>query len=217
MTSPAIATRAALAAAALACGGALLAACGSSGGSPAAGSTTTKTVTASPGTGTASTAPPPATGSTSSPHAAGPAPCATSGLSVKLGAGNGAAGSTFVPIVFTNTSGSSCSLFGYPGVSFVTGQGGSQIGLAAQRDSTQPAQNIVLAAGGVAHAVLRVVQAANFPAASCQIATASTLKIFPPEQTAPLYLAYSAKTCSSNSTADQVLFIQTIAAGDGSS
>jgi Protein of unknown function (DUF4232) len=215
MTSPAIA-RAALAAAAFACGGALLAACGSSGGSPAAGSTITKTVTAT-ASPSGSTAPPPATGSTSSPHAAGPAPCATSGLSVKLGAGNGAAGSTFVPIVFTNTSGSSCSLFGYPGVSFVTGPGGSQIGLAAQRDSTQPAENVVLAAGGVAHAVLRVVQAQNFPAASCHLATASTIKIFPPEQTAPLYLAFSAKACSSTSAANQVLFIQTIAAGDGSS
>jgi hypothetical protein len=216
MTSPAIAARAALAAVALACGGVLLAACGSSGGSPAAGSTTTKTVTTT-ATPPASTPPPPATGSTSSPHAAGPAPCATSGLSVKLGAGNGAAGSTYVPIVFTNTSGSSCSLFGYPGVSFVSGQGGSQIGSAAQRDSTQAAQNVVLAAGGVAHAFLRVVQAANFPVADCKPVTASTLKIFPPEQTVPLYLSFSSKTCASTAPADQVLFIQTIAAGSGAS
>jgi hypothetical protein len=210
MTSPATAARAGLAAAALACGGVLLAACGSSGGSAAAPATVTTTVTATPSATT-----PPATGSSVSPHVAGPPECATSGLAVKLGAGNGAAGSVFFPIVFTNTSGSSCSLFGYPGVSFVTGQGGSQIGSAATRDTTQPAATIVLAAGGVAHATLRVVQAANFPAASCKPTTANTLKIFPPGQTDPLYLAFTATTCASTSPADQVLFVQTIGSGAG--
>jgi Protein of unknown function (DUF4232) len=212
MTSPAIAARAVLAAAALACGGMLLAACGSSGGSAAAPATVTTTVTATPSD---STPPPPATGSSLSPHVTGPAACATSGLSVKLGSGNGAAGSTFVPIVFTNTTSSSCSLFGYPGVSFVTGQGGSQVGSAAQRDTTQPARSVVLAAGGVAHATLRVVQADNFPAAACQPTAVSTLKIFPPGQTAPLYLAFSSRTCASTAPADEVLFIQTVGAGAG--
>jgi hypothetical protein len=213
MAYPATAARTVLAAAALACSGVLLTACGSSGGSAAAPTTVTATVTA---TAPASTSAPPATGSSISPHA-GPAACATSGLSVKLGAGNGAAGSTFVPIVFTNTTGSSCSLFGYPGVSFVTGQGGSQIGSAAMRDPTQPASSIVVAAGGVAHATLRVVQADNFPAAGCKPTPVSTLKIFPPGQTAALYLAFSSRTCASTSPADQVLYIQTIGSGAGGS
>jgi hypothetical protein len=211
MTLP-LTARAGLAAAALACGGVVLAACGSSGGSPAAGPTVTKTVTA---TAAASTSAPPATGSSMSPSVSGPAPCPTSGLSVKLGPANGAAGSSFIPIVFTNTSGSSCSLFGYPGVSFVTGPGGSQIGSAAARVATQPAANIVLAAGGMANASLRVVDAENFPAASCQLTTASTLKVFPPGQTAPLYISFTAKTCASTSAADQILYIQTMGAGDG--
>ena len=146
----------------------------------------------------------------------GPAACTTSGLSVKLGAANGAAGSSFIPIVFTNTTGSSCSLFGYPGVSFVTGPGGSQIGSAAARVATQPAKNIVLAAGGVANASLRVVDAQNFPSA-CQLTTASTLKIFPPGQTAPLYISFTSKTCASTSPAYQVLYIQTVGAGTGTS
>jgi hypothetical protein len=213
MTYPATAARAVLAAVAIASGGVLLAACGSSGGSAAAPTTVTATATVT-ATPAASTAAPPATGSSITPHA-GPALCTTSGLSVKLGAGNGAAGSTFVPIVFTNTTGSSCTLFGYPGVSFVTGQGGSQVGSAAQRDPTQPARSIVVAAGGVAHATLRVVQAANFPAASCKPTAVSTLKIFPPGQTAPLYLAFSSRTCASTSAAVEVLFIQTIGSGAG--
>jgi hypothetical protein len=211
MASPATVARAVLAATALACGGVLLAACGSSGGSAAPPATVTATVTT---TAPASTSAPPATGTSISPHA-GPPACATSGLSVKLGPGNGAAGSTFIPIVFTNTTGSPCSLFGYPGVSFVTGQGGSQVGSAAMRDPTQPARDIVLAAGGVAHATLRVVQADNFVAAACLPTAVSTLKIFPPGQTAPLYLAFSSRTCASTSPAEQVLFIQTVGSGSG--
>lgn len=216
MTSPATAARAVLASVALACGTAALAACGSGGGPAAASSGTTTTATAAPsgGTGgTGGTPAPPATGSTSSPPAAGPAGCATSGLAVKLGPGNGAAGSTYFPIQFTNTSGAACSLFGYPGVSFVTGTNGSQIGLAARRDSTQPAQNIVLAPKAAAHATLRIVDALNFTVASCHLTTAHALKIFPPGQTAALFISFTSKTCASSSPSDQVLFIQTISSG----
>jgi hypothetical protein len=206
MAYPPAAGRAVLAATALACAGILLAACGSSGGSAAAPTTVTATASAS--------TPPSAAGSSPAPHA-GPAACATSGLSVRLGAGNAAAGSTFIQILFTNTAGSTCTLFGYPGVSFVTGQGGGQIGSAAMRDAAQPAASIVLAAGGVAHATLRVVQALNYPAAGCKPTAVSTLRIFPPGQTAPLYLAFPAETCASTSPAEQVLFIQAIGSGAG--
>jgi Domain of unknown function (DUF4232) len=47
------------------------------------------------------------------------APCATSGLEVwlALGAGGGAAGSIYYPVEFTNVTGHTCHLFGFPGVS----------------------------------------------------------------------------------------------------
>jgi Protein of unknown function (DUF4232) len=213
MRHPATAARAGLAAAALACGSVLLAACGSSGDSAAAQSAVTATVTATPPAST----PPPATGPTITPPSGGPPACSTSGLSVKVGAGNAAAGSTFIQIVFTNTTSSSCSLLGYPGVSFVTGQAGRQVGSAAVRDPTQPARSIVVAAGGVAHATLRVIEALNYPEAGCKPTTVSTLKIFPPGQTAALYLAFPAQTCASTSSADQVLFIQAVGSGPGAS
>jgi Protein of unknown function (DUF4232) len=207
MTSPAIAARAVLAAAAITCGGGLLAAC-SSNGSAAAPGNVTQTVTATP------SAPATATGPASSAQASSPA-CATSALSVTMGQGNGAAGSEFIPIVFTNTSGSPCSLFGYPGVSFVTGVNGSQVGAAAHRDSTTPAQLVNLAAGGVAHATLQVVDAENFPLKACKLTSVHTLKVFPPGQTAALYVSLPAQTCASKSADTQVLNIQTIAPGNG--
>ena len=48
-------------------------------------------------------------------------PCATSGLEVWLGLGVGgaAAGSTYYPMEFTNVTGRTCHLFGFPGVSAI--------------------------------------------------------------------------------------------------
>ena len=206
MTSPA--HRAVLIAAAVASAGALLAACGSSGSGSGSGpdATSTVTVTATPT--------PTAAGSTSKPPS-GPPACDTSALTVKLGQGNGAAGSTYVPIVFTNTSSSACSLFGYPGVSFVTAPGGAQVGSAAARSSTQPAANVSLAPGAVAHATLQIVDAENFPLAACKITSVKTLKVFPPNNTVALYVTLATKTCASTAPSVRVLDIQTVASGSG--
>src|SRR5215471_13137854 len=114
-----------------------LAGCASSGssqpsasGSPAAGSPT-----ASPS-------------GTSTP--AGAPACATSSLNVKQGASSGYAGGVYVSIDFTNTSGSTCTLFGYPGVSLVTGPPYTQIGLAAKRTPRTPPELVTLAPGATA-------------------------------------------------------------------
>src|ERR1700678_3286620 len=46
----------------------------------------------------------------------------------------GTAGSAYQVIILANVSGKTCALYGYPGVSFVSGIGGSQIGKDAARD-----------------------------------------------------------------------------------
>src|SRR5579872_6610795 len=66
----------------------------------------------------AAPAPPPST--PASPAVTGPLACATSSLSVTLGPSSGYAGGVYQTIVFTNTSGTTCTLFGYPGVSLVS-------------------------------------------------------------------------------------------------
>jgi hypothetical protein len=43
-----------------------------------------------------------------------------------LAQGGAAAGSVYIPIDFTNTSGSACTMEGYPGVSFVRGPSGTR-------------------------------------------------------------------------------------------
>src|ERR1044071_8699632 len=121
--------RLALTAAALICTAAV-AGCASSGSSQPAASGSTPA--ASPSTPAASRSNTPAVVAPSS-SAPGTSACATSALQVKLGSSDGYAGGVYVTIDFTNTSGSTCTLFGYPGVSLVTGPPYHQLGVPAQR------------------------------------------------------------------------------------
>src|SRR6185437_7044615 len=72
----------------------------------------------------------------SSPAAAGPAGCATRDLQAKVANTEGAAGSVYQNIDFTNVGSTACSLYGYPGVSLGTGMPFKQIGAAASRSTT---------------------------------------------------------------------------------
>ncbi len=213
MTSSGSPVRREIAAAGLACAALLIAGCGSSSGPAAAPTVTvTKTVTqtAAPSTHPSASS----SGQATSPSASGgPQPCATSALKVTTGAPNGAAGSSYYPIEFTNSSGASCTLYGYPGVSFVTGQGGSQIGPAASRNPTSPPTLVTLAAGATAHATLQVADAHNYPSSLCTIINVHWLKIYPPDQFTPLYISFSAQACAGGASATRILSIQTIQPG----
>ena len=182
----------ALTAAALICTAAV-AGCASSGSSqPAASGSTPAASPSAPATSSSNT---PAVVAPSSPAAGTPA-CATSALQVKLGSSDGYAGGVYVVIDFTNTSGSSCTLFGYPGVSLVTGPPYKQIGLAAKRSTSTPKKLVTLAAGATAHAQLQIVDALNFPSATCGPTKATALKIYPPNQTEPVYLPNTSNGCT---------------------
>lgn len=181
--------RLALTAAALICTAAV-AGCASSGSSQ-------------PAAPAASPSAPAATSSSNTPavvapssSAAGTPACATSALQVKLGSSDGYAGGVYVVIDFTNSSGSSCTLFGYPGVSLVTGPPYKQIGLAAKRSTSTPKKLVTLAAGATASAQLQIVDALNFPSATCGPAKATALKIYPPNQTEPVYLPNASTGCT---------------------
>ena len=192
----------------------LLAGCGSSvptdsPSAPASASTTPATsATSSTGTATPTASP----SATPSPSLAGAAACATSALHVVVAssAGGAAAGSVYYPIQFSNTSSSPCTLYGYPGVSFVGAVGGSQIGAAATRNPTLAATLVSLSPGQTVHATLQVVNAQNYPPGDCGLVTAHWLKVYPPNQTAPLYVSFTAQTCSKPKT---ILSVQTVQTG----
>ena len=169
-----------IAMAALAAAAGLLAGCGSS-SSPSAHPTATVTVTATAPSAHGTS--PPSPTQTATP--AGPAGCATTALTASLGPASGAAGSSYYPIEFTNSSSATCSLYGFPGVSFVTASG-AQVGVAATQDTTYPRRVVMLTPGSTVHAELRITDAQNYSPSTCRPATVNRLRIFPPGQTSPL-------------------------------
>lgn len=197
----------------------LAAACGSSSNSGASSSPTSsgssgQQTSAAPGSGSASGTTPAAGGSQpTSPHAAGPAPCATADLQVKLGASSGAAGSVYQTIDFTNNGTSTCTLFGYPGVSLTGGSPPAQIGAAAARNPSATPTEVSLAPGAVASAVVQVTFAGNYPAATCGPTPADALLVYPPNQKASVSLPYHTSGCSS--TKITILHVSVVQPGAG--
>jgi hypothetical protein len=194
MTPSAPAARRAGAAAALLCTAALAAGCASASNSSASGPATSATPAKSASSSPAAQASASATPTASASAAA----CATTSLHgvVVLGQGGAAAGSTYYPLNLTNNSKSPCSLFGYPGVSFVTGPSGSQIGRPATRNPAIPPSMVVLSPGQTAHVTIQVVDALNYSKSACQPVKAHWLKVFPPGQFSALYVKFTALTCS---------------------
>jgi hypothetical protein len=185
MSSP-LRARHAMAWVAAVCVAVLAAACGSIPAAPGAGSTATATAPAAqPGTPSAGT-----------PAAAQPGSCGTAGLRVTLGSREGAAAGHFYRTVdFTNITNTSCTLYGYPGVSFVAAIGGNQIGAAASR-SPASKRLVVLAPGKKAHALLDLLDVLNFPPSECAASDAHWIKVYPPNQFAATYVPWTAKVCS---------------------
>lgn len=213
MTSSGLPVRRVIAAAGLTCLAALTAACSGSTPAVAPTATVTKTVTqtapASGQTGAGGS-----TGRASAPAVSnGPQPCANSALKATIGPGNGAAGSSFFPIAFTNTSGTTCTLYGYPGVSFVTAVGGGQIGAAATRNNAITPALVTLAPGAAAHATLQVVNANNYPPSRCTVVHTHWLRVYPPDQFTPLYVSFSSQTCGGGASATGILSVQTVQPG----
>jgi hypothetical protein len=191
---------------------ALVAACGSGTAAP----TVTVTVTQAPTeAGAAGGTPSPTPTGSSTPASPAAAPgCATRDLQVKLGASQGAAGSTYTVIDFTNTGTASCALYGYPGVALAGGSPVAQIGAAAAESDATPRLLVTLAPGATGNALLRIVDAGNFPPGRCHPVAASFLQVFPPNQTTPTYVPTSAQACAKRVP---LLTIGVVQPGTGSS
>jgi hypothetical protein len=133
-------------------------------------------------------------GAVSNGHAATPA-CASSGLDVWLDTqGNGTAGTTFYNLEFTNLSGSTCTLFGWPGVSG-TNLAGGQLGVAASRINGPP-HTVTLANGKTAIAILGIVDVNTLAPNACGPVTGAGLRVFPPGQTQSERIPFPFGACS---------------------
>lgn len=164
----------------------------SSGPSSGAASTTSPNPSAD-----SSSAPAPAPPPSEPAPAAAPPICAAANLAFKLGSSEGAAGSVYDPVIMTNQSAATCRLAGFPGVSFVAGDDGHQVGKPAGRDMSKPYQTVMIAPGSSAKFVVRIVEAGNYSSAACGPVKARGLRIYTPGETHSAFLPLSTDACSS--------------------
>jgi hypothetical protein len=124
-----------------------------------------------------------------------------------LGAPNGTAGTIYYQLALTNKSSISCFEQGYPGVSFVAGSDGHQVGASASRISGATPR-VTLAPGAAAYSLLGIADAANF--ASCQQTPVLGLRVYPPDSTLALFISHNDTACANTSIV--TLFIHPLAA-----
>ena len=91
---------------------------------------------------------------------------------------NGAAGTIFYPVEFTNLGSTTCTLRGYPGVAAINGAG-SKLGRAASRIGV-PVTTVTLKPDQTAHANLGIEETG---AVICRPVNAAGLQVFAPGQT----------------------------------
>ena len=202
--------RRALAAAALTSVAVLATACASSSTTASNNAAPTTSDSTAPATTPAAT---PAASATTPAAPSGPTPCPTTSLRVKLGASQGTAGSVYTTIVFTNTSTATCTLYGYPGVSLTTGRPGTQIGKAAKENPATPRQLVTLHPQKSANALLRIVDAQNYPASRCGPKNSAYLQVYPPNQTTQVYIRYRTVGCAKPVT---LMTVDAVRPGSGS-
>jgi hypothetical protein len=118
------------------------------------------------------------------------------GAWVAVDQGNGAAGSIFYPLEFTNLSGHACALRGFPGVSAID-RNGKQLGSPATWDHVVQVRTVVLQPGATAHTVLRYSDAAVSTSPGCDpVFTTFELRIYPPNQRSATHAAFGLEACS---------------------
>jgi hypothetical protein len=122
--------------------------------------------------------------------------CTAADLGARLATdrGDGAAGSIYYPLDFTNLGRRTCTLYGFPGVSAVDSHG-HQLGDAATRNRTTAAHLVVLRPGATAHTTLQWIEVANY-GSGCRPVTAVELKIYPPGQRSATHAAFGLGACS---------------------
>jgi hypothetical protein len=178
---------------------------------PTAVPTGTAAPTVPPPTGESASAVPPPASDPPEPGLTGE--CKAPELKLSIGRGEGAAGTVYRPLRFTNVGSRTCPLQGFPGVSYVTGDDGHQVGPAAFREGTKGAA-VTLAPGETGFVTVGFIQVGNFDPAVCKPTAVRGLRVYPPHETASLFLPLDGTGCAGNPPEPQ-LKVRTMQKGNG--
>jgi len=160
---------------------------------PPASSAGSATATAAPDT----TAPNPAP-TTAAPAPAGTRACKAADLSLALVGDEGGGGmmKQAYNLRFTNRSQSGCQLWGSPGVSFVTGDNGQQVGEPATRIERSQGKQVVINPGATASSPLTITNPNAYPPERCGLTQVRGLRVYAPGDTASMFVDTPQQACS---------------------
>ncbi|MEU3552180.1 DUF4232 domain-containing protein [Streptomyces longwoodensis] len=179
----------------------LVSGCGSGHGSGAASAPGTGGTSTAPGTsasapGPSPSTPPPATTTTvtatapergASAAAPAGARCHTSELRASVGRNDPGAGQENFPVVLTNASTRTCTVYGHPGAAFLDASG-RQLGADPERSTATRPLRVTLAPGRSAWAGLSF---SNPEVSGARAATPVTLLVTPPDEHDPLRVRWT--------------------------
>jgi hypothetical protein len=198
-----------------------LAACGSNPGNsaqPAPSPTTNSSAAASSSASTtpASTMSPAVVSPSSPPPPPNPGNglCKAADISLALGRGDAGAGTVNRPLVMTNVSDHQCTIGGFPGISYVAGADGHQVGKDASRTGTT-GDVIILSKGESAAANVGFVNVRNYDAAECKPTDVKGLRVYLPQETASKFVDAPGIGCASDKIPGNQLTVQTVHRGSG--
>jgi len=188
-----------------------LSACGG-GGTTNAASSSTPSSSETPTATTVTTA-------TSSPASTPAAPpvgqpadnglCKAGDVKLSLGQGDAGAGSVYRPLLITNSSAKPCTIQGFPGVSYVAGADGHQVGKDAFREGTK-GNAVKLNPGQAAAADIQFVNVRNFDPGTCQPTPVKGLRIYLPQETASNFVPSDGTGCASTKIPGNQLAVKTV-------
>lgn len=162
---------------------------------------------------------PSASASTPAP-AAQPAPnpepkadglCKAGDVKLSIANGDAAAGTVYRKLVITNASGHPCTVQGFPGVSYVTGADGHQVGEAAFRDGAK-GKAVQLNNGESASTDVGFVNVRNYDEQVCKPTETRGLRVYLPQETASNFVSVQGLGCAGKIPGNQ-LTVKTVHKG----
>lgn len=118
--------------------------------------------------------------------------CTVANLQITIGDGNADMQGSHVALRFKNTGSSACELTGAPGVSYVTGSTGTQVGSPATR--IKGFTPVTIAPGATASAGL-FMSSAPTKTPSCQTISVRGLRVYPPDSTEAAFVPTTQTAC----------------------
>jgi len=118
-------------------------------------------------------------------------------VTVEGAPGGGAAGSMYLWLIFTNSSARTCTLYGFPGVSYATAADGQQVNDPATRSTGVSPSLVTLDPRHAAYAQVQEGHPEMFPD-TCKAVPVAGFRVYPPDETTAVFVPFPGQQCSTN-------------------